>query len=52
QYYQALKLRQVDTMLVRIPESSHSITRRPSQLIAKVDNILGWFEKYRETDED
>ncbi len=51
QYYQALKLRQVDTMLVRIPESSHSITRRPSQLIAKVDNIIGWFEKYRNTQE-
>ena len=51
QYYQALKLRQVDTMLVRIPESSHSITRRPSQLIAKVDNIIGWFEKYRNTKE-
>ncbi len=25
QYYQALKLRKIDTMLVRIPESSHSI---------------------------
>jgi len=48
QYYHALKLRQVDTMLVRIPEASHSIYARPSQLIAKVDNILAWFEKYRE----
>lgn len=48
QYYQALKLRGIDTMLVRIPESSHSIYRRPSQLIAKVDNILAWFERYRE----
>ncbi len=47
QYYQALKLREIDTMLVRIPESSHSIYARPSQLIAKVDNILAWFEKYR-----
>jgi hypothetical protein len=35
-------------MLVRIPEASHSIYARPSQLIAKVDNILAWFEKYRE----
>ena len=48
QYYHALKLRQVETMLVRIPQASHSIFARPSQLIAKVDNILGWFAKYRD----
>ena len=47
QYYQALKLRGIDTALVRIPGASHGIAARPSQLIAKVDNILGWFEKYR-----
>ena len=48
QYYQALKLRQVDTALVRIPEASHGIAARPSHLIAKVDNILAWFERYRD----
>jgi len=47
QYYQALKLRNVDTLMVRIPEASHGMTGRPSNLIAKVDNILAWFEKYR-----
>jgi dipeptidyl aminopeptidase/acylaminoacyl peptidase len=47
QYYQALKLRKVDTMMVRIPEASHGMVARPSNLIAKVDNILAWFEKYR-----
>jgi len=47
QFYQALKLRKVDTMLVRVPESSHGIGDRPSQMIAKVDNILAWFAKYR-----
>jgi dipeptidyl aminopeptidase/acylaminoacyl peptidase len=47
QYYQALKLRKVDTMMVRIPEASHGMTARPSNLIAKVDNILAWFERYR-----
>jgi len=47
QFYQALKLRKVDTLLVRIPEASHGMTARPSNLIAKVDNILAWFEKYR-----
>ncbi len=48
QYYQALKLRKIDTVMVRIPEASHGgMVARPSNLIAKVDNILAWFEKYR-----
>lgn len=47
QYYQALKLRRVDTALVRIPGASHSINRRPSQMIAQVLNSAGWFEKHR-----
>ena len=48
QYYQALKLRKVDTLMVRIPEASHGgMVTRPSNLIAKVDNILAWFGKYR-----
>lgn len=47
QYYQALKLRKVDSALVRVPEASHGIAARPSHLIAKVDNILAWFERYR-----
>ncbi|MBX7494027.1 S9 family peptidase [Qipengyuania sp. 1NDW9] len=47
QFYQALKLRGVDTVLVRVPESSHGIAARPSRLIAKADNILAWFERYR-----
>ncbi len=47
QYYQALKLRKVDTALVRVPEASHGIASRPSHLIAKVDNILAWFARYR-----
>ena len=46
QFYTALKLRQIDTALVRIPGASHSITARPSRLISKVENILGWFERY------
>ncbi len=47
QYYQALKLRDIDTAMIRVPEASHGIAARPSQLIAKVDNILAWFERYR-----
>lgn len=46
QFYTALKVQNVDSVLVRIPGASHSIARRPSQLIAKVDNIMGWFAKY------
>ncbi len=46
QYYQALKLRGVDTAMVRMPGASHSIYKRPSQLIGKVAAILAWFERY------
>jgi dipeptidyl aminopeptidase/acylaminoacyl peptidase len=47
QFYQALKLRKIDAALVRVPGSPHGIAGRPSRLIAKVDNILGWFARYR-----
>ncbi|MEO1251962.1 MAG: S9 family peptidase [Pseudomonadota bacterium] len=50
QYYQALQLRDIDTALVRIPDAPHFIAGRPSQLIAKVDNILAWFARYRDDD--
>jgi acylaminoacyl-peptidase len=47
QFYNALQLRGIDTAMVRIPDSSHGIASRPSNLIKKVGNIIGWFEKYR-----
>ena len=47
QYYQALKLRKIDTALIRVPGAPHGIAGRPSHLIAKADNILAWFERYR-----
>jgi dipeptidyl aminopeptidase/acylaminoacyl peptidase len=46
QYYQALKLRRVDTAMVRIPGAGHGINARPSQMIAQVLNTIGWFERY------
>lgn len=46
QFYQALKLRKVDTAMVRIPGASHEITSRPSRLMAKVAYLLGWFKKH------
>ena len=47
QFYHALKLRKVDTALVRIQESPHHIAARPSNMLNKVTYILAWFEKYR-----
>ncbi|SHI36857.1 Dipeptidyl peptidase IV (DPP IV) N-terminal region [Arenibacter nanhaiticus] len=46
QLYHALKLRKIETILIEIPEASHGIASRPSNLITKVANILAWFEKY------
>lgn len=46
QFYTALQMKGVDTALVRIPGAPHYIAGRPSRLIAKTDNIMGWFEKY------
>lgn len=46
QYYGALQLEGVPSALVRIPGASHGIAGRPSQLLAKVTTILGWFERY------
>ena len=47
QFYQALKLRKIDTMLVRVPGASHAIAKRPSNLIAKVAYILKWFDSHK-----
>lgn len=47
QFYQALQLRGVDTAMVRIPEASHAIYNRPSNLMAKTAYILFWFDKYK-----
>ncbi len=46
QYYQALRLRKVPTRMVRIPEASHGIASRPSHLLAKIAEILRWFEEH------
>ena len=47
QYYAALKLNNVETALVRIQGSGHGIAAKPSNLMAKVVYILGWFERYK-----
>jgi dipeptidyl aminopeptidase/acylaminoacyl peptidase len=47
QLYHALKLRKIETVLVEIPDASHGIAARPSNLITKVAHTLAWFEKYK-----
>jgi dipeptidyl aminopeptidase/acylaminoacyl peptidase len=47
QYYQALKLRGVEAVLVRVPGEPHGISRLPSHHIAKVLNVISWFEQHR-----
>ncbi len=47
QYYTALKINGVETMMVRVPNVGHGIADQPSNLISKVAYILGWFEKYK-----
>ncbi|NNE41033.1 MAG: S9 family peptidase [Marinicaulis sp.] len=49
QFYQALQLRRVPSVMVRIPGTNHGIAGRPSRLNAKTDYTLAWFEKYRAT---
>ena len=46
QFYQALKLQKVDSVLVKVPGSPHGIASKPSRMIGKVENILAWFKKY------
>jgi acylaminoacyl-peptidase len=46
QFYQALKLRKVETALVRVPGASHGIAARPSHLAAKAAHVLEWFQRH------
>ena len=46
QFYQALKLRKIDTALVRVPNASHDISARPSLLIGKVSYVLAWLKSH------
>lgn len=48
QFYAGLKLNKVESMLIRIPNANHGIASKPSNLIAKVNAIISWFEKYKQ----
>ncbi len=47
QYFQALKLLNVESVLVRVPGEPHGIRRRPSHWMAKIEYIGGWFDKHK-----
>ena len=46
QFYQALRIRGVDTLLLRVPGVGHSLDVHPSQLNARIAYILAWFAKH------
>ena len=48
QYYKALKLQGVETVLVRVPGEPHGIIQRPSHAISKMTTLLGWFARHSE----
>jgi dipeptidyl aminopeptidase/acylaminoacyl peptidase len=48
QYYAALKLQDIETVMVRIAGSGHGIAGKPSNLFRKVGYITSWFEKYKD----
>ncbi|HWD67621.1 MAG TPA: prolyl oligopeptidase family serine peptidase, partial [Caulobacteraceae bacterium] len=48
QFFQALQLRSVPTVLVRVPGASHeTLADRPSQEAAEISAILAWFGEHR-----
>ena len=52
QFYRALKMRKVDTVMVRITDEYHAINavpglRHPSNRLQQILYLRGWFEKYR-----
>ena len=47
QYYLALKMLGIETVLVRFPGASHGIANRPSQHLSKMLHIISWFDKHK-----
>jgi acylaminoacyl-peptidase len=47
QYYQALKLLKVKTVLVRLPGASHNTSAHPSQMLTKVACVVQWFNMHK-----
>jgi dipeptidyl aminopeptidase/acylaminoacyl peptidase len=51
QYYQALKLLGVESVLVRVPDEPHGIAVRPSHHMSKILHIVTWFDRHRKAGE-
>jgi hypothetical protein len=47
QYYEALKLRKIESVLVRFPGEPHGMSTRPSHQIAKILYVSDWFDQHR-----
>jgi len=47
QYYEALKLRKVESALVRFPGEPHGLSARPSHQIAKILYVASWFDQHK-----
>jgi dipeptidyl aminopeptidase/acylaminoacyl peptidase len=47
QYYQALRMLGVESVLVRVPDEPHGITVRPSHHMSKILHIISWFDRHR-----
>lgn len=45
-YYQALKVRGIDAMMVRLPEANHGMGR-PSQWLQSNLAVVDWYDRYR-----
>ncbi len=53
EYYQALKLRKVDTLMVRVPDEYHGAAgRHMSNRLRRILYVQEWFDKYRNTPKD
>ena len=46
QYYTALKIRGVETVMIRVPDEPHGIRVFPSHWIAKLVHSAGWMDKH------
>lgn len=45
-YYGALKIRGIDTMMVRLPDAGHSMGR-PSQWLQSILTVVEWYDRYK-----
>lgn len=52
QYYQALKILGIESVLVRVPDEPHGISVRPSHHVSKILHIITWFDNHKNGGEE